>query len=43
MKPLIRGSFTAAVILTGALAVGCASREVKTETTYVPETPKVVV
>lgn len=33
----------ATVILTTALGVGCASREVKTETTYIPETPKVIV
>ena len=43
MKSLIRTSLTAGIILTAVFGVGCASREVKTETTYVPETPKVVV
>ncbi len=43
MKSLIRGGLAATVILTAALGVGCASREVKTDTTYVPETPQVVV
>lgn len=41
MKALISRSLAATALLTAALAVGCASREVKTETTYVPETPNV--
>jgi len=43
MKSVIPLAWPATVILTVALAAGCASREVKTETTYVPETPNVVV
>lgn len=43
MKSIIRSGLAATVILTAALGVGCASREVKTDTTYVPETPQVIV
>ena len=43
MKSLIPVALSASVILSAALAAGCATREVKTTTTYVPEAPKVVV
>ncbi len=43
MKSLIPVALSASVILSAALAMGCASREVKSTTTYVPETPQVVV